>query len=93
MVDETSTLQLEYPVGDNKLQICVPEEYKSGPEPLKVVTFVHLETYEVNHTLDVDMHFKNAGVAALFFCKSKHFKVALKEFAFLDDNDKLSIKV
>ena len=52
-----------------------------------------MDTYEVNHTLDVDLQFKSAGIAAMFFGRAAHFKKALKEFSFLDDNEKLIIRV
>ena len=31
---ENSVIQLEYPVNDNKLQICIPEETKAGQDSL-----------------------------------------------------------
>lgn len=34
--NENSVIQLEYPVNDSKLQICIPEETKSGNESLQV---------------------------------------------------------
>jgi len=54
---------------------------------------MHLDTYEVNHTLDVDLQFKSAGIAAMFFGRAAHFKKALKEFSFLGDEDKLTVRV
>ena len=55
---ESSILQLEYPVNDNKLQICIPEEAKAGQDSLQVQTIIHMDTYEVNHTLNVENTFK-----------------------------------
>ena len=34
--NESTVIQLEYPVNDNKLQICIPEEAKVGHEALQV---------------------------------------------------------
>jgi hypothetical protein len=52
-----------------------------------------MDTYEVNHTLDVEVTFKSAGIAALFFGRAAHFKKALKEFSFLEDTERLTIRV
>lgn len=52
-----------------------------------------MDTYEVNHTLNVENTFKQAGIAAMFFGRAAHFKKALKEFSFLDDIEKLTIRV
>ena len=52
--NESSILQLAYPIGDNKLEICIPEENKMGSEPLQSTTILHMDTYEATHTLNVD---------------------------------------
>lgn len=57
------------------------------------MTVLHMDTYEVTHTLDVDFSFKNAGIAAQFFGRTHHFKKALKEFYFLEDTDCLAFRV
>ena len=67
LVHDTSVLQLAYPIGDNKLEICIPEDNKQSSEPLSSYTVLHMDTYEATHTLNVDFQFKNAGIAAQFF--------------------------
>ena len=89
LVHDSSILQLEYPVQDNKLQICIPEESKQSSEPLRSVTVLQMDTYEAAHTLNVDFQFKSAGIAAQFFGRAQHFKAALREFHWLDDSEVL----
>jgi len=64
MVDEETSIKLEYPVSDNFLQILIPEESKGQHERLCQDTAVQLETYEAQHTLDADFSFKHIGIAA-----------------------------
>ena len=93
MADDETQLQLEYPVGDNFLQIKIPEDSRGAEERCIQETIVRLNTYEAAHTLDADFSFKDVGVAAQFFGRVHHFKKALKEFNFLQDNDLIQMRV
>ena len=94
MVDEQTTMQLEYPIGDSKLQIKIPEESKGGAiEKVRLETNIELTTYEAQHTLDADFSFRNTGIAAQFFGRVHHFKKALREFNFLSEKELLAMKV
>ena len=64
MVDEENLMQIEYPVGDNFLQIKIPEETRGLGEITKVETAITLNTYEAQHTLDADFSFSDVGVCA-----------------------------
>ena len=43
---ETNVIELEYPVGDSKLQIKIPEESTGLGENIKMETNIQLSTYE-----------------------------------------------
>lgn len=89
LVVDNACLQLKYPVGDNKLQIQIPEKQ----EAVGSLTVLLMDTYDVTHTLDADFSFKQMGIAAQFFGRTHHFKKALKEFYFLDDAENLAFQV
>lgn len=93
MIEEDNLLQLEYPVGDNMLQIKIPEETKGCDDKITIETNIQLETYQASHTLDADYSFKNVGIAAQFFGRVHHFKKALKEFNFLEAKDIVQMQV
>ena len=64
MVEEENAIHIEYPFGDNMLQIKIPEESKGSSDKVYTETSLQLETYEATHTLDADYSFKNVGIAA-----------------------------
>lgn len=47
IVEEENVMQIIYPVGDNYLQVCIPEESKGLVDKVKQMTTLNLETYEV----------------------------------------------
>ena len=50
---ENSVIQLEYPVNDNKLKICIKVQTKGGSDSLVAETlFFFVDTYEGIYTLD-----------------------------------------
>lgn len=91
MVDEENEIQIEYPCGDNMLQMVIPEESKGMADKLSLSTKIQLETYEATHTLDADFAFKNIGIAAQIFGQVHQFKKALKEFSFLDNREQIQM--
>ena len=64
MAEDDNAMYLEYPYGDNMLQIKIPEESKGNVDKVFMETSLQLETYEATHTLDADYSFKNVGIAA-----------------------------
>jgi hypothetical protein len=44
--DDSTTIELEYPVGDNYLQIRIPDEPRGGGQIFRSETCLKLETYE-----------------------------------------------
>lgn len=64
MCEEENQIDLEYPFGDNMLQMKIPEESKGSSDKVLTETSLQLETYEATHTLDADYSFKNVGIAA-----------------------------
>ena len=92
MVDVENQIELAYPVGDNMLEIRIPEESKGVYDKIKVETSIQLDTYSVTHSLDADYSFKDIPVAAQIYGHVKHFKKALREFNFLEPNDIVSIE-
>ena len=92
MVDVENQIELAYPVGDNMLEIRIPEESKGVYDKIKVETSIQLDTYSVTHSLDADYSFKDIPVAAQIYGHVKHFKKALREFNFLEPNNIVSIE-
>ena len=64
MAEDDNAMHIEYPYGDNMLQIRIPEESKGSADKVFMETSLQLETYEATHTLDADYSFKNVGIAA-----------------------------
>lgn len=93
MAEDDNAMHIEYPYGDNMLQIRIPEESKGSADKVFMETSLQLETYEATHTLDADYSFKNVGIAAQFFARVHHFKKALKEFSWLEGKDLVTMKV
>eukprot|EP00347_Sterkiella_histriomuscorum_P005978 403354538 len=91
MVDEDNVLQLEYPTGDNYLEVRIPEETK-GTDKIQQMTTLKLETYEASHNLWCEKQLKPEDVSAQVFGKILHFKKALKEFTYLGDKEAIEIK-
>lgn len=85
-------MQINYPVGDNFLQVCIPEDSKGMADKVKQTTTLNLETYEVQHTLNAEFQFNNVMISAQIFGKVQHFKKALKEFQFLADKEPIEVK-
>ena len=52
--DENTVIDLEWPVSDSYLQIRIPDEPKGGNSKFKSETLLQLETYDAQHTLDVN---------------------------------------
>lgn len=92
MVEEDNSIELAYPIGDNMLEIRIPEESKGIQDKIIVETSIQLETYEATHTLDADYSFKSIPIAAQIFGRVHHFKKALREFNFLEPTDVVSIE-
>jgi len=78
--DDSTTIEMEYPVGDNYLQIRIPDEPRGGGQIFRSETCLKLETYEAQHTLDADFSANKYEQAAQFFGRVHHFKKALREF-------------
>lgn len=93
MCEEENAILMQYPCGDNMLQVKIPEESKGSADKVLMETTLQLETYEAQHTLDADYSFKNVGIAAQIFARVHHFKKALKEFSWLENKDVVSMKV
>lgn len=53
MVDEENVLQIEYPVGDNYLQVSIPEDIR-GADKFQTTTTIHLDTFAATHNLHSD---------------------------------------
>jgi len=57
-----------------------------------VETSLQLETYEATHSLDADYSFKSIPIAAEIWGNTINFKRAMREFAFLNDDDVIAIE-
>jgi len=85
------TLLLQYPVYDNKLQVCLTEIFKPlDSEPLKTTTVLLMSVYNVQHSFDMQGNFRQPGISTVIFGYISHFKNALREFSWLEE-DQLEI--
>ena len=93
IIDEGSCLAIEYPTGDNYLQVEIPEETTNGQgDKICTTTKLQLETFEAQHTLNPEFNLlKNQNLAQIFG-KVQHFKKALKEFSFLQDKEVVELR-